>query len=134
MSREWWHMPLIPVLGGRGRWISEFQASLVNRVSSRPGLRRETLCWKNKNKNKNKNKTKQQQQQQKQMNNYKAKNYRVVARIYINKQILYNGYRKGTSWFHTNNVRPLQDPQHKQFKAQNMYTSEGRHTTLSTYP
>lgn len=35
------------------------------------------------------------------------KNYRVVARIYINKQILYNGYRKGTSWFHTYNVRLL---------------------------
>jgi hypothetical protein len=28
----WWHMPLIPA---RGRWISEFEASLVYRVSSR---------------------------------------------------------------------------------------------------
>jgi hypothetical protein len=28
-------MPLIPALGGRGRWISEFEASLVYRVSSR---------------------------------------------------------------------------------------------------
>jgi hypothetical protein len=27
--------PLIPHLGGRGRWISEFVASLVYRVSSR---------------------------------------------------------------------------------------------------
>jgi hypothetical protein len=27
-------MPLIPALGGRGRWISEFEASLVYRVSS----------------------------------------------------------------------------------------------------
>ena len=26
-------MPLIPALGGRGRWISEFKASLVYRVS-----------------------------------------------------------------------------------------------------
>ena len=28
-------MPLIPAFGGRGRWISEFEASLVCRVSSR---------------------------------------------------------------------------------------------------
>ena len=28
-------MPLIPALGGRGRLISEFKASLVYRVSSR---------------------------------------------------------------------------------------------------
>jgi hypothetical protein len=34
---RWGHRPLIPELnsGGRGRWISEFQASLVYRVSSR---------------------------------------------------------------------------------------------------
>jgi hypothetical protein len=31
-ARQWWHTPLIP---GRGRWISEFEASLVYRVSSR---------------------------------------------------------------------------------------------------
>jgi hypothetical protein len=28
-------MPLIPALRGRGRWISEFEASLVYKVSSR---------------------------------------------------------------------------------------------------
>jgi hypothetical protein len=28
-------MPLIPALWGRGRWISEFEASLVYKVSSR---------------------------------------------------------------------------------------------------
>jgi hypothetical protein len=28
-------MPLIPAFGGRGRWISEFKACLVYRVSSR---------------------------------------------------------------------------------------------------
>jgi hypothetical protein len=27
---QWWHTPLIPALGGRGRWISEFKASLVS--------------------------------------------------------------------------------------------------------
>jgi hypothetical protein len=32
----WWRTPLIPVLGRkRSRWISEFEASLVYRVSSR---------------------------------------------------------------------------------------------------
>jgi hypothetical protein len=32
----WWHTPLIPALGGgRGRQISEFEASLVYKVSSR---------------------------------------------------------------------------------------------------
>jgi hypothetical protein len=40
-------------LGGRGRWISEFKASLVYRVSPRqPGLYRETLFWKKKKKKK----------------------------------------------------------------------------------
>jgi hypothetical protein len=35
MSQAWWHTPFIPALGGRGRWISEFKASLIYRVSSR---------------------------------------------------------------------------------------------------
>jgi hypothetical protein len=36
MSRAWWCTPLIPALGGgRDRQISEFEASLVYRVSSR---------------------------------------------------------------------------------------------------
>jgi hypothetical protein len=35
VSWVWWRMPLIPALGGRGRQISEFKASLVYRVSSR---------------------------------------------------------------------------------------------------
>jgi hypothetical protein len=34
-ARQWWCTPLIPALGGRGRRISEFEASLVYRVSSR---------------------------------------------------------------------------------------------------
>jgi hypothetical protein len=34
-GQAWWHTPLIPALGGRGRWISEFEASLVYRVSFR---------------------------------------------------------------------------------------------------
>jgi hypothetical protein len=45
-------------LGGRGRQISEFEASLVYRVSSRTAraIQRNPVL-KNKNKNKNKNKT-----------------------------------------------------------------------------
>jgi hypothetical protein len=31
----WWHTPLIPALGSQRRGISEFEASLVYRVSSR---------------------------------------------------------------------------------------------------
>jgi hypothetical protein len=43
--------------GGRGRWISEFHASLVYRVSSRTARATQKPCLE-KNKNKNKNKTK----------------------------------------------------------------------------
>jgi hypothetical protein len=44
-------------LGGRGRWISEFKASLVYRVSSRTArATQKNPVYKNKNKNKNKNK------------------------------------------------------------------------------
>jgi hypothetical protein len=35
VSQAWWYTLLIPALGGRGRRISEFEASLVYRVSSR---------------------------------------------------------------------------------------------------
>jgi hypothetical protein len=49
-------------LGGRGRWISEFEASVVYRVSSRTArATQRNPVWKNKNKNKakqKKNKTK----------------------------------------------------------------------------
>jgi hypothetical protein len=53
---QWWPMPLIPAFGGRGRWISEFKASLVYRVCSRTGrvTQRNPVS-----KNKKQNKTKQ---------------------------------------------------------------------------
>jgi hypothetical protein len=35
LCRAWWYTPLIPALGSRGRRISEFEASLVYKVSSR---------------------------------------------------------------------------------------------------
>jgi hypothetical protein len=46
-------------LGGRGRWISEFEVSLVYRVDSRRAktIQRNPVS-KNKNKNRNKNKNK----------------------------------------------------------------------------
>jgi hypothetical protein len=31
----WWHTPLLPALGGRGRQISEFKTSLVSKGRSR---------------------------------------------------------------------------------------------------
>ena len=33
-AEQWWHTPLIPVLGRQRQWISEFKASLVYRVIS----------------------------------------------------------------------------------------------------
>jgi hypothetical protein len=46
-------MPLIPALGGRGRQISEFEASLVYKVSSRTAkANRKTLFPKTKKKKK----------------------------------------------------------------------------------
>jgi hypothetical protein len=35
LARQWWRMPVIPALGRQRRQISEFEASLVDRVSSR---------------------------------------------------------------------------------------------------
>jgi hypothetical protein len=43
-------------LGGRGRQISEFKASLVYRVPGKPGLHRETLSRKTKTKTNKKKK------------------------------------------------------------------------------
>jgi hypothetical protein len=52
----WWRMPLIPALGRRGSQISEFEASLVYKVSSRTtrAIQRNTVSGK-KTKNKTKN-------------------------------------------------------------------------------
>jgi hypothetical protein len=53
-------------LGGRGRWISEFEASQVYRVSSRTArATQRNPVLKTKQNKKKQNKTKQQQQQQK---------------------------------------------------------------------
>jgi hypothetical protein len=61
-------------LGGRGRRISEFEASLVYRVSSRvqPGLHRDMLSQKKQNKTK---KTKKKTQKNKPTKNPKTKQY-----------------------------------------------------------
>jgi hypothetical protein len=56
-------------LGGSGRWISEFEASLVYRVSSRAAkATQRNPVPKNKKQNQTKNKQKKQQQNNKQTN------------------------------------------------------------------
>jgi hypothetical protein len=55
MAWQWWHTPLIPALG-RGRWISEFKARLVYRVSSRTARATEKPCLEKQNKQTNKKK------------------------------------------------------------------------------
>jgi hypothetical protein len=67
---RWWFMPLIPAHGssrGRGRQISEFEASLVYRVSSRTAraIQRNLVSKNQKNKTKQ-NKTKTNKQTNKQ--------------------------------------------------------------------
>uniref|UniRef100_A0A8C6HXA9 microtubule-severing ATPase n=1 Tax=Mus spicilegus TaxID=10103 RepID=A0A8C6HXA9_MUSSI len=42
IAGQWWHTPLIPALGGRGRRISEFEASLVCRVT---GQKEQAVEW-----------------------------------------------------------------------------------------
>jgi hypothetical protein len=54
---QWWHTPLIPpsTTGGRGRRISEFEASLVYKVSSRTAraIKRNPVLKSQKKKKKN---------------------------------------------------------------------------------
>jgi hypothetical protein len=61
VSWAWWHTPLIPALGGLRRWISEFKASLVYRVSSRTAraIQRNPVSKNKKQTNKTKQKNKQ---------------------------------------------------------------------------
>jgi hypothetical protein len=61
-SRAWWHT----LLRGRGRWISEFEASLVYRVSSRTtGAIQRCPVSKNKQKKKKKKKKKKEKRKKK---------------------------------------------------------------------
>jgi hypothetical protein len=61
----WWHTPLIPALG-RSRWISEFEDSLVYKVSSRTAraIQRNPVS-KNKKQNKTNKQTKKKTKKQK---------------------------------------------------------------------
>jgi hypothetical protein len=55
LSREWWRTPLVPALGRQRQAISEFEASLVYKVSSRTArATRRNPVWKKQNKTKNK--------------------------------------------------------------------------------
>jgi hypothetical protein len=51
VARQWWHMPLNPPLGGSGRWISEFEASLIYKLNSRTArdIQRNPVSKQNKN-------------------------------------------------------------------------------------
>jgi hypothetical protein len=62
--RQWWRTPLIPALGGRGRRISEFEASLVYRVSSSQGYT-EKPCLKIPKKKKKKRKKERKKERKK---------------------------------------------------------------------
>jgi hypothetical protein len=55
LARKWGHRPLIPALGDRGRGISEFEDSLVYRLSSRTArdTQRNPVSQKNKTKQNN---------------------------------------------------------------------------------
>jgi hypothetical protein len=62
LAGRWWHIHC-QHLRGRGRWISEFEASLVYKVSARTAraTQRNPVSKTKQNKNKNKNKKQQQQ-------------------------------------------------------------------------
>jgi hypothetical protein len=65
-------------LGGRGRWISEFEARLVYKVPGQPGLHRETLSRKTKKQNKQTKKNKKTKKQKKKTKtNQKTKNKKI---------------------------------------------------------
>jgi hypothetical protein len=76
-------------LGGRGRQISEFEASLVYKVSSRTAraIQRNPVSKKQKTKNKNKNKQQQRQKTTKQKNQLKTEgimnSLKILIIIYI---------------------------------------------------
>jgi hypothetical protein len=67
-SQVWWHTPLIPALSrGRGRRISESEASLVYKVNSRTvrAIQRNPVSKKQKKKKKTKKKNKKTKQNKK---------------------------------------------------------------------
>jgi hypothetical protein len=63
---RWWHTPLIPSLGRQRQQISEFEASLVYKVSSRiaRAIQRNPVSKNQKIKTKTKTKTKTKQKKQ----------------------------------------------------------------------
>jgi hypothetical protein len=42
-NRQWWSTPLIPALGGRGRWIFEFKVSLDYSLTSHLFIKHELV-------------------------------------------------------------------------------------------
>jgi hypothetical protein len=82
-SRAWWHMPLIPALGSRGRWISEFNTSLVYRVSSRiaRGIQRNPVS-----KNQKKKKKKEKRDDRQDISICKPRTNVLMSSLYLNQQ------------------------------------------------
>jgi hypothetical protein len=66
-------------MGGRGRWISEFEVSLVYRVSSRTATATQRNPTLKSQKKKKKNQT--QKQQQKKPNKTKQKNQTLIFKL-----------------------------------------------------
>jgi hypothetical protein len=89
-------------LGGRGRWISEFEASLVYRVSSRAAraTQRDPVS-KNKNKNKKtKTKTKNKKTQRNKTNKQKTQEIK-TSEIILESHHLGRSGIQSQLWFHT---------------------------------
>jgi hypothetical protein len=98
LSQAWWCMPLIPALGGRGRWISEFETRLVYKVSSMTARaiqrnpvsknqkkKKKTKKKKKKKKTKNQKPKKTKNKKQKTKQNKKNQRCKIAAtpRIYL---------------------------------------------------
>jgi hypothetical protein len=64
---QWWRTPLIPALGRQRQWTSEFEASLVYKVSSRTArdIQRNPVSKQTNNKNKTNKQTNRKKEKEK---------------------------------------------------------------------
>jgi hypothetical protein len=85
-------------LGGRGRQISEFRASLVYRVPGQPGLHKETLSRKKTKTNKKKKKTRKKERKKGREEKRREEKRREEKRREEKWVSLYNIYGKRNGW------------------------------------
>ena len=100
-------MPFIPALGGRGRWISEFEVSLVYKVSSRTAraIQRNPVLKKEKKKGGNKKPNIKLASTSYYINNYKGKGQNMnIAQILQNKEAVINNSQSSIYSENTNNM------------------------------